>query len=90
MVVLVIDGGINASVLSFANEHLGLPAAPDPRNAGRVVVAAADLDLWVLAELERRRRGATAELVGKQAAAVAAVASSALGFWWVVPKLLVV
>ena len=43
-----------------------------------------------LAELERRRRGATAELVGKQAAAVAAVASSALGFWWVVPKLLAV
>lgn len=83
------EGGINA-VLSFATVHLGLRASLDPRNRGRVVVTAEDLDSWVLAELERQRRGATAELAGKQAAAVAVVASSAVGFWWVVPKLLAI
>ena len=85
-----VAGGINASVLSFATQHLGLPASLDPRNEGRLVVTAEDLDLWVLAELESRRRASTGELASKQALTVAAVASSAFGFWWVVPKLLAI
>jgi hypothetical protein len=84
------EGGINASVLTFARDHLGLPASLDPNNKGRLVVTAEDLSSWVLAELERQRRSSTAELASKQAAAVAVAASSAVGFWWVVPKLLAV